>query len=341
MAQTDRIHELINIFQSNRYAITIERLANQLECSIPTVKRYIGKLRDIYGIPVRYDFKYQGYVIDLASNETIHFPGLWFNVSELHSLLTIHELIDKLDPGFLKAELLPIRARIEKILVHRGVNPEELPKRFNFMGVGIRLCCPLAFRLTATATMERKRLKLTYHSRTEDKISSRQISPQRLLYYRGNWYLVAYCHTRRSLRIFSLERMSDIVPLETSCLEIDEESLRDCCTASFGIFSGQPQHMAVLVFSKESARWVAEERWHPSQQGRWLEDGSFELRQPYADQRELVMEILRYGPEVRVESPPELRLAVRDRLRSALGQYEKNMRDGKIIGPGSIFDTGE
>ena len=100
-------------------------------------------------------------------------------------------------------------------------------------------------------------------------------------------------------------------------------------SASFGIFAGRPQQEAVLVFTRESARWVAEERWHPDQQGRWLADGSFELRLPYADQRELVMEILRHGPEVRVMAPPELQRAVRERMALALDQYEEKKQDEK------------
>lgn len=37
---------------------------------------------------------------------------------------------------------------------------------------------------------------------------------------------------------------------------------------------------AVLRFTPQRARWVAEEQWHPQQQGRMLEDGSYELRIP-------------------------------------------------------------
>jgi predicted DNA-binding transcriptional regulator YafY len=324
MAQVDRIFELLSIFQTNSYALTTEKIAQRLECSIPTVKRYVAKLRNLYGIPLRYDFKYQGYVLDKTNDKAIEFPGLWFNVSELHSLLTIHELIDKLDPGLLRAELLPLRTRIERILALRGIKTHELARRFSFIGVGVRVCCPLTFRIAATATMERKCLKLRYHGRGDDKVSSRRVSPQRLIYYRGNWYLAVYCHTRRALRTLALERMSEIVPLEADSIEIDEDQLRDHFTGSFGIFAGHPNQEAVLEFSRESARWVSEERWHPDQQGRLLADGTFELRLPYSDQRELVMEILRYGPDVRVMAPPELQQAVRQRLRQALGVYEKN-----------------
>lgn len=325
MAPIDDLHQLLEIFYSRRYPITFNDLLTLVEYSESTLKRNLRKLRDM-NAPLRFDPKTGGYVLDKGDDAALQIPGLWFNVSELHSLLTIHELINQLDPGLLKLELLPLRQRIEQRLAARGIKTGELSRRIQLLGVGIRLCCPLAFRTTATALMERKRLKLNYHSRSENKISTRQVSPQRLLYYRGNWYLAAHCHTRRALRLLALERMSGIVPQEGECVEIDDEHLRDFCTSSFGIFAGRPQRQAVLVFTKESARWVAEERWHPDQQSRWLEDGSFELRLPYADQRELVMEILRHGPEVRVIAPPELQQAVQEKLRLALGQYAEKMQ---------------
>ncbi|MBK7115492.1 MAG: WYL domain-containing protein [Proteobacteria bacterium] len=72
----------------------------------------------------------------------------------------------------------------------------------------------------------------------------------------------------------------------------------------------------------ERARWVADERWHPRQEGRWLEDGRYELRIPYREARELVMDILRHGAGVRVSSPAELRSSVLEETRCTEALYE-------------------
>ena len=89
-------------------------------------------------------------------------------------------------------------------------------------------------------------------------------------------------------------------------------------SGSYGIFSGVPRHRARLQFTAERARWVAAERWHEHQSGTWLEDGSFVLEVPYADDRELVMDILKHGAAVKVLGPPELQERVRAELGSAL-----------------------
>jgi proteasome accessory factor C len=46
------------------------------------------------------------------------------------------------------------------------------------------------------------------------------------------------------------------------------------------------------------------------------------LRLPYADPRELVMDILKYGPDVEVIEPEGLRQMLQERLKMALAQYE-------------------
>jgi predicted DNA-binding transcriptional regulator YafY len=80
----------------------------------------------------------------------------------------------------------------------------------------------------------------------------------------------------------------------------------------------------VLKFTKERSRWVADEVWHPEQQGQQLDDGSYELRIPYRDSRELVMDILRHGPHVVVIEPASLVEEVKKQLSEALRRYSQN-----------------
>jgi predicted DNA-binding transcriptional regulator YafY len=92
--------------------------------------------------------------------------------------------------------------------------------------------------------------------------------------------------------------------------------------SSYGIFAGVPDQVAVLRFNPERARWVAKEQWHRDQRGRFLQDGSYELAIPYSNQLELVMDVLKYGPDVEVIEPEGLRTEVLRRLRAAVARYE-------------------
>ena len=91
--------------------------------------------------------------------------------------------------------------------------------------------------------------------------------------------------------------------------------------SSYGIFSGPAEHTAKLKFTAEMSRWVAEEQWHPDQKGSFDDEGAWTLELPFSSARELVMDILRYGPEVEVQSPDFLRDAVADSARQAAALY--------------------
>ena len=69
------------------------------------------------------------------------------------------------------------------------------------------------------------------------------------------------------------------------------------------------------------ARWVADEQWHPDQSSDWLDDGSYVLEVPYSNARELVMDILRFGPEVEVLGPESLRSSVAERATATAEKY--------------------
>ncbi len=339
MIQIERLRELSDILSVRRYPISFRDLLARVDYSEATLKRYIRRLRD-NGAPVRYDTDAHGYILDKADDAPRQLPGYWFNISELHALLAINELIHQLGPGLLKTELVPIRKRIETLLAARGGSVREITRRIQFVGFGARTCCPMTFRTVATALIKQTRLTLCYHSRTKDKKLDRTVSPHRLFYYRGNWYLAAFCHYRDALRTLALERMSHVARIDTACCNVDEQQLTDHFFSSFGIFAGRPTAEAVLQFSREASRWVAEEKWHPDQKGHFLPDGRYELHLPYGDERELVMEILRYGPDVRVIAPDSLKQEVCHRLKKALSLYANTSlkKNEKKIIPGSRDD---
>jgi proteasome accessory factor C len=110
--------------------------------------------------------------------------------------------------------------------------------------------------------------------------------------------------------------------LPDTTLDIPEAQLDEHYASARGIFGGKADKVAVLVFTAERARWVADERWHPQQEGRWLEDGRYELRIPYREARELVMDVMRHGSGVEVAAPRDLRGFMKEDLKRALAIYD-------------------
>jgi predicted DNA-binding transcriptional regulator YafY len=179
------------------------------------------------------------------------------------------------------------------------------------------------FELIGSGLLRRKRLAIRYYARSTNETTDREISPQRLVHYRENWYLDAWCHTREGLRSFSLDSVQTVEVLNKSAKDIPQKTLDEVLGAGYGIFSGKDIRWAVLRFSADRARWVSAERWHPKQRSHFEDDGSFVLEIPFADHRELLMDILKYGRDVEVVSPDDLRKKVAEEARRLADFYSK------------------
>jgi predicted DNA-binding transcriptional regulator YafY len=205
------------------------------------------------------------------------------------------------------------------VLQKHRQNPEKTLQRIRILGIGKRNS-NRHFRKIASAVLEDKRLHIHYTSRSDNRASERELSPQRLTHYRDNWYLDAWCHLRKSLRTFALDQISECRLLDKASRTIGAEQLDSHLASAYGIFAGEADQTAVLKFNEKRARWVEKEQWHPHQQGQW-QDGHYILQLPYHKSEELIMDILKYGPDVEVLAPDSLRRAVQNRIREMAAPY--------------------
>jgi predicted DNA-binding transcriptional regulator YafY len=177
------------------------------------------------------------------------------------------------------------------------------------------------FQSVSMATLSRRRLQLTYCSRSRNEETVREVSPQRLVYYRANWYLDSWCHLRNGLRSFALDMVHDAEISDIRADEIPDDALDAHLGGGYGIFAGAPQNTAVLRFEPQVARWVCREVWHSKQTQHIEATGHLVLSVPYSEDYELTMDILRYGANVEVLAPDHLRHHVEEQLRAAANRY--------------------
>lgn len=322
MDRTERFFKVQNLLRSRQF-VTRDEFISELEVSAATFKRDLEYMRDRLRLPVVWDARRKAYRLGLSSSgvERHELPGLWFSSSEVQALLTVDQLLSGLEPGLLAEMLKPFRERIRRLVDTGDHSLEELGRRIRIRSMAARFVPPRYFELAASGTLGRRRLRITYFARGTGESNERVVSPQRLVYYRDNWYLDAWCHMRKGLRVFALNSIERATLLEEKAKDVSDAQLERELSGSYGIFAGTPTQVAVLSFSPERARWVAREKWHPDQNGRTEQDGRYVVEIPYSDDRELLMDILRHGAEVRVLGPEDLRGRVRDELERALATY--------------------
>jgi proteasome accessory factor C len=322
MDKFDRIFQLHAILASRRTPIALEDLLARLECSKPTLYRAIAVLKDRLHAPVEFDRETGGFrYADEKGVSAFELPGLWFTSAELQALAVMQRLLKDAAGGLLGEHLGPLSKRLDELTRHRRLNLGEAASRLRFPAIASRPA-GAAFQTVASATLQRKKLWIEYHARSSDERSERTVSPQRITHYRESWYLDLWDEGKAALRSFAIDRILKAAPLDERARDIPEAELDAHYASSYGIFGGRADKLAVLRFTKERARWVSEEVWHPEQQRKRLEDGSYELRIPYNNSRELVMDILREGPNVVVVEPPSLVEDVKSQLLGAIGRYE-------------------
>jgi predicted DNA-binding transcriptional regulator YafY len=312
-----RIDQLLN----DRKTVSFQELLERLEVSPATLKRDLAYMRDRLNAPILYDKEQNGYRFE-SNSENYALPGLWFSPEEIYALLTMQHLLNNLDgDGLLSRHIKPLQSRLLAMLEDSDSPLEEIQKRVKIEKMGSRKYDLEHFQEIGLALVKRKRLTIEYQSRSKDENTKREISPQRMIYYRDNWYVDGWCHAKNALRSFSVDAIKKAVILEVRAVDIDDNELNAELGSGYGIFAGKDIQWAVLRFTPDRAKWVASESWHPVQTAEFLQDGSYEIKFPFSDERELIMDILKYGADVTVVSPQSLIDQVLSKANTLIKNY--------------------
>jgi predicted DNA-binding transcriptional regulator YafY len=315
MSQMERIYKIDHLLKSRR-STPLEVMADATAASRSSIVRDLTYMRDRLRAPIVWDRELRGYRLD----GPFSLPALYLNDAEIHAVLVLHQFVARIQPGFLAEHVEPLRRLLRDVLG----SPEkdgDVERRIRILQIASRPVSAQNFQAVCRALLARRQLRIVYYSRSRDQQSDRVVSPQRLVHYRDNWYLDAWCHSRSALRSFAVDAVIEAAPVEERAIEIPDAQLDGELGAGYGIFAGAEVHTAVLKFSPTMARWVAREHWHHLQEGSFEPDGSYVLKFPYSAERELVMDIMRFGAEVEVLGPPELRERVSTALERALAIY--------------------
>ena len=209
---TTRVLSLLEMLQSREVTGGAE-LARTLEVDRRTLRRYIVMLEEL-GIPiVTTQGRYGGYQVVPG----FKLPPMIFSDQEALALAV--GLMAARGLGL--AESMPAvasaRAKMERVF------PTKLKQRLRAVdeSIALELARPVAvidqqvLGLLCTATQEHRRVRMAYQSRAEAH-TEREFDPYGLVYRTGRWYIVGWCHLRRGLRSFRLDRVASASSLTVS-----------------------------------------------------------------------------------------------------------------------------
>jgi predicted DNA-binding transcriptional regulator YafY len=292
-------------------------LAEQLGVSIRTLHRYMQML-DEMGIPV---YSERGPHGGFSLVRGYKMPPLVFTPEEAVAVYLGAGLVSQAW-GLLYQEasrgalakldnVLPDEQRNEVAWAQRSLVATQMPR------ADPGLLAPTLDKLRR-AVRELRRVNILYQSADSTESRAREVDPYALAYRNGWWYLVGYCHLRRALRTFRLDRIQALTLLEGR-FQVPEAFDAQAYFAQE--FRGQSQARARMHFIPEATHVARTNRaiWETLQE---LPDGSVEVTMLAPDLMWLASMALSFGPIVTVLEPDELRQMVCEWAQASAKLYE-------------------
>lgn len=175
------------------------------------------------------------------------------------------------------------------------------------------------FNLLKEAILSRRKLRFTYFSASGEK-SERTVSPLKLLFRGGGWYLRAWCDKRGAMRTFKICRM-DEARLTQETFDPAPLSAAPEREAQGQESEAGPLLLITLRFAPQMGYQVYD--LFPHAAIAKAEDGGLTVRIHAPDAEWLYSLLLQYGTSVCVLSPPQVREKLLCRAREIVAFYEK------------------
>jgi len=175
----------------------------------------------------------------------------------------------------------------------------------------------------AEAITGSKSISLTYYSYGKKELSIRRVDPYDLWHSQETIYLIGYCHLRKDLRLFAVERIQHIEITEDG-FEIQSGYSLDAFTRNrFRVMQEDKTVTVRIRFSADVTDYVKDRMWHPSQKVEQQKDGSIIFTVEAAGTTELLNWVLGYGPNAEILEPHSLRERAAKAVRKMTELYDE------------------
>lgn len=293
-------------------------LAKEFELSSRTMQRDIEALRDFLCADIQYDAVKKGYYYPPGTPEIM--PGLKLSDEERFILYLSEIALPEIQPGTQKT----FTKLLQKLyLADEMIDSAEcLSGHLSFdFGKGKKASGDKAFLALREAINKKVSVKMTYYTAWGKERSERIFDPYHIRWTSSSWLVIGYCHLRKKLRIFAISNIEKIEPTKEKFVIPKDFTPEDFIGNAWGIIKGEPTCIK-LLFSDEISEWIAQRKWHKTQEIVFNKDGSMNLSLTVDGLSEITPWILGWGKDVTVLEPPELIEMIKDRAKKILGNYK-------------------
>ena len=315
-----RLNELINLLENSNRDCKLSTLAKQLDCNEKTIRRYIQEIE--YHRQAPYSIQNGWVRIDHEQRtQQSLINGYWLDNQTIQGLVHTYQLINNLPKELTQLAKKPLQKTLNTLQT-TPLSKHSLKKHIQIIPSLPVSTNQQIFQQILDAILDKQQIHIHYWKRKDNSHSERTLSPQKIILYKDQWYLDAYCHLKQDLRTFNLIAITQITRQTKAAKKIAHKQLKQHYTTSYGIFAGKKTHTAIIHFNPTTARWIQHCQWHPDQSIQQQKDGSIHLHIPYHNATELIADILKWGENATVLAPEQLI----EEIKHKIAQMHKNYK---------------
>ncbi|MGB7324637.1 MAG: WYL domain-containing protein, partial [Rubripirellula sp.] len=304
----DRQLRLLRILSSRRLGVTVVDLNDELGVSLKTIRRDLTRLQDA-GFPLTEQSEDHGRRRWSLAPAAANLTGAGLGFDEAFALLLSAGAIGSLGGTTLGQAAASAVAKLRSGLSENVLRYCDRLAR----SVVLTECRDVDYGDKADIVEQillghedRKNVFIAYHSRSSTEPVTYPISPYAIRKYQNAVYVIGNSEQHNEIRTFKLDRISEAdvtkVPFQIPANFDADQYL----STGFGIFAGTDPVEVKIRLAPESARFIAESKWHATQQLAPQPDGSQIATYNVSITPELIGWILSIGPDAKVIQPDAL-----------------------------------
>ncbi len=298
------------------------RLAEKMEISLRTVKRYLDHLREC-GAPLGNNRKRGGYFF---TDPFWQLPAMRLSEGDLLAFFIAEQSLKLLghsqEAGQLRCSLsklasfLPQEVSINLTALATGVSFEHLP---------FAAALPDTLALLTKAAINQQSVSFDYYSPHNREHTTRAVNVLLMHNFAGDWFAVCWDLLKKDYRDFHVGRMSNVLLLNEYFDPPKEWNSAEYLKTGFSMMRGGKLTEVEIVFNDFRAQWIRErEFFHPDESREDLPDGSLRLRFTVGEQGldAVARFCLTYAGDCEAIKPLKLRKIIKEKLAKAISHYK-------------------
>lgn len=315
--KAEEIIELAMMFQNSYCGLTIDDIAEHFECSRRSAERMKSLLFDLFPEKVEEvptsDKKKRWRFVKGTMNFLISFSAMELANLMFLSKLTndesrkkvINELIEKIKALTPRRRFQSIQTDIEAIMESEGFAVRQYSRPI----INSKVIEDIRMAMIAY-----KKVQFDYPT---DKGNRRITLDPYGLIISDKHYLVGFNEYVNDLRLYKVDKISNLEVLDEFYLKDENFSLTEYCKNSFSIYQEEPLNI-ILEFDKSVAEDVMNYHFHPTQKMKQLDNGNIQVKFTSGGTYAICQELFKWGCNVQIKKPAELKTYYKQYLSDVL-----------------------